>query len=134
VEPSHAIHGKQQFAVRTREPDFVDNIAHSCGYVFNIGGKRILEHGDSVLTEEHLNLKNIDVLFVSPKIHNMYTDRSMILINRLQPSYIFPRHPVPTRCGSITRSGLEVTRRGTCKTAITSSRLVTCSRFADLER
>jgi L-ascorbate 6-phosphate lactonase len=92
VEPSHAIHGKQQFAVRTREPDFVDNIAHSCGYVFNIGGKRILEHGDSVLTEEHLNLKNIDVLFVSPKIHNMYTDRSMILINRLQPSYIFPRH------------------------------------------
>ena len=76
----------------TREPDFVDNIAHNCGYVFNIGGKRILEPGDSVLTEEHLNLKNIDVLFVSPTIHNMYTDRSMILINTLQPSYIFPQH------------------------------------------
>ena len=92
VEPIHAIHGNQDFTVLTREPDFVENIAHNCGYVFNIGGKRILEPGDSVLTEEHLNLKNIDVLFVSPTIHNMYTDRSMILINRLQPSYIFPQH------------------------------------------
>jgi len=92
VEPIHAIHGNQDFTVLTREPDFVFNIAHDCGYVFNIGGKRILEPGDSVLTEEHLNLKNIDVLFVSPMIHNMYTDRSMILINTLQPSYIFPQH------------------------------------------
>ncbi len=92
VEPIHAIHGNQDFTVLTREPDFVFNIAHNCGYLFNIGGKRILEPGDSVLTEEHLNLKNIDVLFISPTIHNMYTDRSMILINRLQPSYIFPQH------------------------------------------
>lgn len=92
VEPIHAIHGNQDFTVLTREPDFVEKIAHNCGYVFNIGGKRILEPGDSVLTEEHLNLKNIDVLFVSPTIHNMYTDRSMILINTLQPSYIFPQH------------------------------------------
>jgi L-ascorbate 6-phosphate lactonase len=92
VEPIHAIHGNQDFTVLTREPDFVENIAHNCGYVFNLGGKRILEPGDSVLTEEHLNLKNIDVLFVSPTIHNMYTDRSMILINRLQPAYIFPQH------------------------------------------
>jgi L-ascorbate 6-phosphate lactonase len=92
VEPIHMIHGNQDFTVLTREPDFVDSIAHNCGYVFNIGGKRILEPGDSVLTEEHLNLKNIDVLFVSPTIHDMYTDRSMILINTLEPSYIFPQH------------------------------------------
>ncbi len=92
VEPIHAIHGNQDFTVLTREPDFVENIAHNCGYVFNIGGKRIFEPGDSVLTEEHLNLKNIDVLFVSPTIHNMYTDRSMMLINQLQPAYIFPQH------------------------------------------
>jgi hypothetical protein len=45
-----------------------------------------------VLTEEHLGLKNIDVLFVSPTVHNMHTDRSMILINHLQPAYIFPQH------------------------------------------
>jgi L-ascorbate metabolism protein UlaG (beta-lactamase superfamily) len=92
VEPIHAIHGNQEFTVLTREPDFIENIAHNCGYVLNIQGKRFLHPGDSVLTEEHLGLKNIDVLFVSPTIHNMFTDRSMILINHLQPAYIFPQH------------------------------------------
>jgi L-ascorbate 6-phosphate lactonase len=92
VEPIHAIHGNQEFTVLTREPDFVDSIRSNCGYVLNVGGKRFLHPGDSVLTEEHLGLKNIDVLFVSPTVHNMYVDRSMILINRLQPAYIFPQH------------------------------------------
>ncbi len=92
VEPVHAIHGNQEFTVLTREADFVDGIRHNCGYVFNLNGKRLFEPGDSVLTEEHLGLKNIDVLFVSPTVHNMYTDRSMILINRLQPAFIFPQH------------------------------------------
>jgi L-ascorbate metabolism protein UlaG (beta-lactamase superfamily) len=92
VEPIHAIHGNQEFTVLTREPDFVESIAHNCGYVLNIQGKRFLHPGDSVLTEEHLGLKSIDVLFVSPTVHNMYTDRSMILINTLQPAYIFPQH------------------------------------------
>ncbi len=92
VEPIHAIHGNQNFTVLTREPDFLESMAHSCGYIFNIEGKRLLQPGDSVLTEEHLGLKDIDVLFVSPTVHNMYIDRSMILINRLQPAYIFPQH------------------------------------------
>ena len=92
VEPIHAIHGNQEFTVLTREPDFVEKIAHNCGYVFNVQGKRFLHPGDSVLTEEHLGLQNIDVLFVSPTVHNMYQDRSMILINHLQPAYIFPQH------------------------------------------
>jgi L-ascorbate 6-phosphate lactonase len=92
VEPIHAIHGNQEFTVLTREPDFVESIRSNCGYVLNISGKRFLHPGDSVLTEEHLGLKNIDVLFVSPTIHNMYTDRSKILINRLEPAYIFPQH------------------------------------------
>jgi L-ascorbate metabolism protein UlaG (beta-lactamase superfamily) len=92
VEPLHAIHGNQDFTVLTREADFIESIAHNCGYVFNLQGKRFFEPGDSVLTEEHLNLKNIDVLFVSPTVHNMYIDRSMILINRLEPAYIFPQH------------------------------------------
>jgi L-ascorbate metabolism protein UlaG (beta-lactamase superfamily) len=92
VEPIHAIHGNQEFTVLTREPDFAESIAQNCGYVFNMQGKRVLHPGDSVLTEEHLALKNIDVLFVSPTIHNMYVDRSMILINRLEPGYIFPQH------------------------------------------
>jgi L-ascorbate metabolism protein UlaG (beta-lactamase superfamily) len=92
VEPIHAIHGNQEFTVLTREPDFVDKIRFNCGYVLSLLGKRFLHPGDSVLTEEHLALKNIDVLFVSPTVHNMYVDRSMILINTLQPAFIFPQH------------------------------------------
>ncbi len=92
VEPIHAIHGNQEFTVLTREPDFVDKIAHNCGYVFEINHKRFLQPGDSVLTEEHLSLRNIDVLFVSPTVHNMYIDRSTILVNHLEPAYIFPQH------------------------------------------
>jgi L-ascorbate metabolism protein UlaG (beta-lactamase superfamily) len=92
VEPIHAIHGNQEFTVLTREPDFIDSIRSSCGYVLNVLGKRFLHPGDSVLTEQHLSLRNIDVLFVSPTVHNMYIDRSLILINRLEPAYIFPQH------------------------------------------
>ena len=92
VDPTHAIHGNQDFTVLTREEDFVYSIANNCGYLFTVGGKRLFQPGDSVLTEEHLNLKNIDALFVSPTVHNMYIDRSMILINRLEPAYIFPQH------------------------------------------
>lgn len=92
VEPIHAIHGNQEFTVLTREPDFIDKIRFNCGYVLSVLGKRFLHPGDSVLTEEHITLKNIDVLFVSPTVHNMYVDRSMVLINTLQPAYIFPQH------------------------------------------
>jgi L-ascorbate 6-phosphate lactonase len=92
VEPINAIHGNQEFTVLTREPDFMDKIRFNCGYVLSILGKRFLHPGDSVLTEQHLSLKGIDVLFVSPTVHNMYVDRSMILINKLQPAHIFPQH------------------------------------------
>jgi L-ascorbate metabolism protein UlaG (beta-lactamase superfamily) len=92
VEPIHAIHGNQEFSVLTRETDFIESIRTNCGYVVTIGDRRFLHPGDSVLTEEHLGLRDIDVLFVSPTVHNMYIDRSMILINRLQPGYIFPQH------------------------------------------
>ena len=92
VEPIHAIHGNQDFTVLTREKDFIKGITHNCGYVLTIQGKRFLHPGDSVLTEEHLSLNQIDVLFISPTVHNMFTDRSMILINHLEPEYIFPQH------------------------------------------
>jgi L-ascorbate metabolism protein UlaG (beta-lactamase superfamily) len=92
VEPIHAIHGNQEFTILTREADFVESIRTNCGYVVTLGGKRILHPGDSILTEEHIGLKNIDVQFVSPTVHNMHVDRSSILINRLQPSFIFPQH------------------------------------------
>lgn len=92
VEPIHAIHGDKDFTILTREPDFIKGIQHNCGYVLTIQGKRFVQPGDSVLTEEHLALQNVDVLFVSPTVHNMHLDRSALLINRLEPRYVFPQH------------------------------------------
>ena len=91
VRPLHAVHGNQMFTVLTREPDFVESIAHNCGYVLDLGGRTFFWPGDSVLTEEHLGLSNVNVLFVSPTVHNMYLDRSAILINVLQPDLVIPQ-------------------------------------------
>jgi len=86
VEPIRAIHGNTNFAI------YYEANLQDCGYVINIGGKRFLQPGDSYLLEDHLFLKDIDVLFFSPTEHNMYIDRSVILINTLNPAYIFPQH------------------------------------------
>ena len=86
VEAIRAIHGKANFAI------YYDANLQDCGYVFTLGGKRFLQPGDSYLLEDHLFLKNIDILFFSPTEHNMYIDRSVILINTLDPAYIFPQH------------------------------------------
>jgi L-ascorbate metabolism protein UlaG (beta-lactamase superfamily) len=92
VRPLHAVHGNQMFTVLTREPDFVESIAHNCGYLLRLGGRTFFWPGDSVLTEEHLGLRDVNVLFVSPTVHNMYLDRSAILINALQPDLVIPQH------------------------------------------
>lgn len=86
VEAIRAIHGNANFAI------YYDANLQDCGYVFTVGGKRFLQPGDSYLLEDHLFLKDIDVLFFSPTEHNMYIDRSVILINTLDPDYIFPQH------------------------------------------
>jgi L-ascorbate metabolism protein UlaG (beta-lactamase superfamily) len=92
VEPIHAIHGDHSFTILTHEPTFLDGIRHNCGYVLTVGGKRFLQPGDSVLTEEHLVQGDIDVLFVSPTVHNTHIDRSLILITALEPEHVFPQH------------------------------------------
>lgn len=86
VEPLRALHGNSNFAI------YYDANLQDCGYLFTIGGKRILQPGDTYLLEDHLFLKKVDVLFVSPTEHNMYIDNSVILINALEPEYIFPQH------------------------------------------
>lgn len=86
VEPLRAIHGNSNFAI------YYDANLQDCGYLFTIGGKRILQPGDTYLLEDHLFLKKVDVLFFSPTEHNMYIDNSVILINALEPEYIFPQH------------------------------------------
>jgi L-ascorbate metabolism protein UlaG (beta-lactamase superfamily) len=86
IQPIRALHGNPKFAVHAQA-----NL-EDCGYVITIGGKTFLQPGDSVLLEDHLFLKHVDVLFFSPTEHNMQIDRSVILINELQPDYILPQH------------------------------------------
>lgn len=86
VKPLRAIHGNPKFAV------FAEANLEDCGYLITLGGKRFLQPGDSVLLEDHLFLDHVDVLFFSPTEHNMHIDRSVILINELEPDYILPQH------------------------------------------
>ncbi len=86
VEALRAIHGNANFAI------YYDANLEDVGYKFTVGGKSFLQPGDSHLLEDHLFVEDVDVLFFSPTEHNMYIDPSVILINRLNPDYIFPQH------------------------------------------
>jgi L-ascorbate 6-phosphate lactonase len=86
VEPIRAIHGNANFAI------YYDANLQDCGYLLTINGKTFLQPGDTYLLEDHLFTKNVNVLFVSPTEHNMYIEPSVILINTLNPDYIFPQH------------------------------------------
>lgn len=86
VRPFRAIHGNPRFAI------FEEANLEDCGYLISIGGKDILQPGDTVLLEDHLFLKHVDILFFSPTEHNMYIQPSVILINELEPDYILPQH------------------------------------------
>jgi len=86
VLPIRAIHGNENFAV------YEEANLDDCGYRITVGGKVFFQPGDSVLLEDQLFQKNVDVLFFSPTIHNTHIDRSVILINALEPDYILPQH------------------------------------------
>jgi L-ascorbate metabolism protein UlaG (beta-lactamase superfamily) len=86
IEPVRAIHGNPKYAV------YYDANLEDCGYLITIDGKRLLQMGDTVLLEDHLFLKHVDVLFFSPTEHNTHIDPSLILINELEPDYILPQH------------------------------------------
>jgi L-ascorbate metabolism protein UlaG (beta-lactamase superfamily) len=86
VSPLRAIHGNPKSAV------YFDANLEDCGYLIELGGRTLLQPGDSVLLEDHLFLKHVDVLFFSPTEHNMHIDPSVILINELDPAYILPQH------------------------------------------
>jgi len=86
VEPQRALHGHWHGSVY-RGANLED-----CGYLLELGDKRILQPGDTVLLHDHLELEHVDLLFVSPTDHNMHVERSAILINALEPAHIFPQH------------------------------------------
>ena len=63
-----------------------------CGYRFTFGGLRFYQPGDTVLLEEHLDMKNVDVLFVSPTEHNMGVENAVRLIRMIQPAHVIFQH------------------------------------------
>ena len=86
VMPVPAIHGGIAGAVHRRY-----NTA-DCGYVVSGMGVTLFHPGDTVLLEEHYTLPPIDILMVSPTEHNTNIHQSLILIEKLNPRYIFPQH------------------------------------------
>jgi L-ascorbate 6-phosphate lactonase len=97
IDPIRALHAGSNFAI-LYDANFQD-----CGYLFTIKGKTFLQPGDSYLLEDHLLLKNVNVLFFSPTEHNTYIDASLILINTLNPDYIFPQHHSTIRVNASNR-------------------------------
>ena len=86
IEPIRAYHGHQDAAIYAGANEF------DCGYVVALGGMRVLFPGDSVLLQDQMDLEGIDVLFISPTVHNTHIDRSVTLIRTLAPAHIFPQH------------------------------------------
>lgn len=86
VEPVHAFHGHRGQTVH-RSANMDD-----CGYLVTIAGRTVFEPGDSVLTQDHLALKGVDILFVSPTSHNMDVEPAARLVSALAPGWIFPQH------------------------------------------
>ncbi len=86
VEPTHAFHGHRHLTVHK------DANRDDCGYIVTVGGRRVFHPGDSVLTEDHLAMTGVDVLFVSPTDHNMRVGPAAQLIGALRPGWIFPQH------------------------------------------
>jgi L-ascorbate metabolism protein UlaG (beta-lactamase superfamily) len=86
VQPIRALHGHRWFSV------YKDANMDDCGYLITFGGKTLLQPGDSVLLQQHMELGHIDVLLFSPTEHNMHIQQSVMLINELEPDYILPQH------------------------------------------
>lgn len=86
VNPVRAIHGNANFAI------YYEANLQDCGYGITLDSITFLQPGDSYLLEDHLFLKHVNVLFFSPTEHNTYIDRSVIMINTLNPDFIFPQH------------------------------------------
>ena len=86
VDALRAIHGNRLGAV------YFEANLDDCGYVIHLGGKTFMQPGDSVLLEDHLFREEIDVLFVSPTEHNMQIEKSVTLIQALEPELILPQH------------------------------------------
>ena len=85
-ETLRALHGYRKQTVYERA-----NMA-DCGYLIEFAGRKFFQPGDTVLLSEHLELSDIDVLFVSPTEHNTYIDDSLLLIESIDPATVVAQH------------------------------------------
>lgn len=86
-EPQRAFHGHTDFTVYRRA-----NI-DDCGYIFTLDGRRVYQVGNTVLLQQHMeDYADVDVLFVSPTLHNTHIDATVRMIEAIQPTHVFPQH------------------------------------------
>jgi L-ascorbate metabolism protein UlaG (beta-lactamase superfamily) len=87
VQPKRAFHGHTDGSIYRGANE------RDCGYLFRMGGRRLYQPGDTVLLQEHLeDFDDVDVLFVSPTVHNTHLDGSERMIRAMDPEYVFPQH------------------------------------------
>ena len=86
VDALRAIHGNKRGAV------YFDANLEDCGYVLHLGNKTVMQPGDSVLLEDHLFVKHVNVLLFSPTEHNWLIEDSVTAIQSLEPDVILPQH------------------------------------------
>lgn len=82
VEPLRALHGRQHGAVSPK-------MELGAGYVIRVGGHSIFHPGDTVLMEEHYELKDIEILLLPICRHSRTLT---VLPEILAPKYIIPMH------------------------------------------
>jgi len=63
-----------------------------CGYYFAFGGLRFYQPGDTLLLEEHFDMPEVDVLFVSPTEHNMGVENAVRFIRMIHPQKVIFQH------------------------------------------
>ena len=63
-----------------------------CGYRFSFGGLTFYQPGDTVLLEEHLEMRGVDVLFLSPTEHNTWIENSLRMVRAIQPGKVIFQH------------------------------------------
>jgi len=86
IRPVRALHGHFLGSVYSGA-SFDD-----CGYMIGSGGFTLYQPGDTVLLNEHFNIRGVDLLFVSPTEHNTWIDNTVRLIRLLAPAFIIPQH------------------------------------------
>ena len=86
IKPVRALHGHFHGSV------FRGANMSDCGYMISSNQFTLYQPGDTVLLDEHFEMKNIDALFFSPTEHNMHIDNSIRFIRLIKSRFIIPQH------------------------------------------